>query len=172
MIMETSSKQELVMAIDEPVLQLVNLMSSLNENEVNKVPYKGSWTAGQLFRHVAKSTNGIATAMLTAAKPAERDVGERIPELKKTFLDFENKMQSPDEIIPENGPYEKEAIIKELTQSFERWKESAADVNLTGVVIGLPLGSITKLELLHFVLYHTQRHLHQMKKIVGTLKHT
>ena len=30
-------------------------------------------------------------------------------------------------------------------------------------------GEITKLELLHFVLYHTQRHIHQLKKILAAI---
>ena len=105
MATEILDQNELLAAIDEVVLQLLNLMSSLDENEINTVPYKNSWTAGQLFRHVTKSTNGIAKAMRMDATPAERDAGKRIPVLKKTFLDFSMKMKSPDFIVPEEGVY-------------------------------------------------------------------
>jgi len=39
-----------------------------------------------------------------------------------------------------------------------------ADIRLAEI-IALPIfGEVTKLELLYFVLYHTQRHIHQLKK--------
>jgi hypothetical protein len=170
MITETSDKTELLIAIDEAVSALQSLMSSLDEDKINVVPYSDSWTAGQLFRHVTKSTNGMAKVMQMNTKPAERDPGEKIPMLKKTFLDFSHKMKSPDFIVPEDGPYEKQATIEELSKSFEQLKENTAKANLADMTEGLPLGAITKLEMLHFVLYHTQRHLQQMKKICDGLK--
>ena len=169
MITETSNKNELLTAIEEEVSQLRNLVSSLDEDRINSIPYKHSWTAGQLLRHVTKSTNGMTKAMRMESKPAERDAGEKIPGLKKTFLDFSSKMKSPEFIIPEEGPYEKHVAIEELNKSFELLKENANNANLTDIVEGLPLGAITKLEILHFVLYHTKRHLHQMKKICDAL---
>jgi DinB superfamily len=170
MITETSGKTELLTAIDEPVSELQGLMSSLDENKINTIPYKDSWTAGQLFRHVTKSTNAMAKAMGMESKPAERDPGEKIPMLKKTFLDFSTKMKSPDFIVPEDGPYEKQAAIEGLNKSFGQLRESTNNANLNDMTEGLPLGAITKLEVLHFVLYHTQRHLHQMKKICDALE--
>jgi len=170
MITETSDKSELLNAIEEEFSQLRSLLSSLDENKINSVPYKDSWTAAQLLRHVTKSTDGIAKAMLMNSKPAGRDAGERIPQLKKVFLDFSSKLKSPDFIVPEPGPYEKQAAVKGLDQSFDSFKENTGKADLTDLVEGLPLGPITKLEMLHFVVYHTQRHLHQMKKICDALK--
>lgn len=170
MITETSDKKELLIAIDEVVLSLQGLMSSLDGNTINTVPYKDSWTAGQLFRHVTKSTAAIAKAMRMDARPAERNADEKVHELKETFLDFSSKMKSPDFIVPENGPYNKQVAIDDLNKSFEQLKKGAGNANLTEVVDSLPLGEVTKLEMLHFVLYHTQRHLHQFKKICEALK--
>jgi DinB superfamily len=170
MITDTLDKTELLMEIEEALSQMLGLMSSLDENKINVIPYKDSWTAGQLFRHVTKSNNAMSKAMRMESKPAERDPGEKIPELRKTFLDFSTKMKSPEFIVPEEGPYEKRASIEALSQSFEKLKESTNHATLTDMADGLPLGAITKLEVLHFVLYHTQRHLHQMKKICDALK--
>ena len=78
-------------------------------------------------------------------------------------------MKSPDFIIPEDISYEKQAAAEELHSAENQLKESANDALLTELVKGLPLGPVTKLEILHFVLYHTQRHVHQMKKIKEAL---
>ncbi|HMI77621.1 MAG TPA: DinB family protein, partial [Ferruginibacter sp.] len=159
MITEISDKKEILAAIDEAISGLTGLMSPLDENKVNTIPYKDSWTAGQLFNHVTKSINGMAKSMVKESAPAGRDPGERIAGLRKAFLGFSSKMKSPDFIIPGKGPYEKQAAIDELRSSFELLKENTNKANLNELLQGLPLGEITKLELLHFVLYHTQRHL-------------
>jgi hypothetical protein len=166
----TSGKSEILVAISEAISGMSEMMSRLDKSEVNSVPYKGSWTAGMLFRHVSKSLNAMSGAMRKEGRPVERDAGEKIPVLRETFLDFSTKLKSPDFIVPEDGPYEKKAISDELNNSLMQFKESSVDANLSDLVEGLPLGDITKLEILHFVLYHTQRHKFQMKRICDAIK--
>ena len=170
MITETSEKKQLLTAINEPLSRLLELIVALNENKVNIVPYKDSWTAGELLRHVTKSTDAIAKAMKQKGTQAQRNAGEKISELKKVFLNFSHKMNSPQFIVPEKFSYEKETSSKELKEVFEKLTENTNYADLNEVVEGLPMGEVTKLELLHFVLYHTQRHLHQMQKISEALK--
>ena len=55
MITETSPKNELLTAIDEAISELVGIVSPMDEKKINEVPYKDSWTVGQLFRHVTKT---------------------------------------------------------------------------------------------------------------------
>jgi hypothetical protein len=112
----------------------------------------------------------MAQAMQTSAKPAGRDPGERIEQLKSIFLDFSKKLTQPEFLIPENEVYTKDASIAELKFCFKSFKERVNEANLNELVEGLPLGPITKLEIVYFVLYHTQRHLHQMQKICEALK--
>lgn len=169
MTTEIIDKTALLRTINEPVTQLVSLISALDENKVNAVPYADSWTAGQLLDHVIKSTGGIAELMRIPGKQAGRDPGEKIEELKKVFLDFSLKMKSPGMIVPGAGPFKKQVVIRKLGSSFERLEENTKNANLSELVQNFPGGEVTKLELLHFVLYHTQRHLHQMNKICEAL---
>jgi len=170
MATETFNTNEILSATSDAVSQLTDLMSAVEEDKINTIPYEGSWTAPQLLRHVTKSINGMTKAMHMDAKPAERNPGERIEQLKKIFLDFSKKLTQPEFIVPEEQIYEKQSSIDELNKSFNRFKESAESGNLDDMIEGLPLGPITKLEITHFVLYHTQRHLHQMKRICEALK--
>jgi len=170
MTTKTLDINETLSATTDAISELTDLMLSVDENKINTIPYDGSWTAPQLLRHVTKSINGMTKAMHMDAKPAERNPGERIEELKKIFLDFSKKLTQPDFIVPEELIYEKRSSIEELNKSFNRFKERADNANLDDLIEGLPLGPITKLEIIHFVLYHTQRHLHQMKKICEALK--
>lgn len=170
MVKEISDTNEILSATSDAVSQLTNLMLTVTDDKVNTIPYDGSWTAPQLLRHVTKSINRMTKVMHMDAKPAERNPGERIEELKKIFLDFSKKLTQPDFIIPEERIYEKQSSIEELNKAFSQFKESAGSANLNELIEGLPFGPVTKLEIIHFVLYHTQRHVNQMKRICEALK--
>lgn len=170
MATETLETSEILSATSVAIGELTDLMSGVDENKVNTIPYEGSWTAPQLLRHVTKSINGMTRALQMDATPATRNPSERTDELKKIFLDFSKKLTQPEFIVPEERVYEKQSAIEGLNKSFGRFKESAAVAKLDDLVEGLPLGPITKLEIIHFVLYHTQRHVFQMKKICEALK--
>ena len=163
-------KNELFSEIDKTVTELLDMVFYLDSNKINTVPYKDSWTAAQLLRHVTKSTIGMTRAMDAAYLHPEREPDARLPELQKVFLDFTVKLNAPEFIIPEDGPYEKDHSMQELKNAFNKLKEHAGKTDLDSLVEGLPLGSITKLEIVHFIFYHLRRHLIQMKRITEALK--
>jgi len=101
--------------------------------------------------------------------PAERDPEEKAKDLRKMFLDFTVKFKSPAFIVPEKGDYNKEETINALKASIESLQIKRNETDLSEIINLPAFGEITKLELLHFVLYHTQRHIQQLKNILGEL---
>jgi len=164
-----SGKDEVIPAILVVAMQVVGLARSLDEEKWNTVPYKGSWTPAQLVRHLLKSVSGIGPLLEEPGKPAERKGDERILQLKQNFLDITKTMHSPEFIVPEETHYNKESLIKEFETALAPLVKMKA-VNEKELIEGLPLGAITKLEILHFIFYHFQRHLIQMKRITEALK--
>ncbi len=152
------SKKELITAINVIAMQMAGFVTPLSDEQINSIPYKNRWTAAQLIRHIIKSTTGIAEAIGKDAKPANRVVTKRILELKQAFLDITRTMQSPDTIVHEQKKYIKGNLLKELQNCLKQLKEATSKADVSVLVEGLPLGPITKLEILHFVLSHTQRH--------------
>jgi hypothetical protein len=165
----TISSKELLNDIQATVQQLQSAVQSLTEKAFNTVPFAGSWTAAQVIIHVTKSMEGVGQVMQLAAEPATRDAGERITELQQLFLDFSIKMKSPAFILPEEGPHTKETVLQQLRQAEEALQKATAGARLDDLVKELPFGDATKLELLHFALYHTRRHAHQLQAIVAAL---
>ena len=170
MTTEKLNTKELFISLDFVFSELLAMIEALSEPALNTVPFADSWTAAQLAAHVAKSNSSIAQALDMEAKKAERNPDERVPELKGIFLDFTIKFQSPDFIVPATGNYEKEILITKLKRSIERLKEQRTRVDLSGIISLPAFGEITKLELLYFVLYHTQRHTHQLKNIIQVIE--
>ncbi|MGH2566288.1 MAG: DinB family protein [Ginsengibacter sp.] len=170
MITETIHTTELFTSLDGTWNELTALISSTNAISINAVPYKDSWTPAQLATHVTKSNKAIAQGMEMEGKPAERDPEQGKPQIKKMFLDFEAKYKSPEFIVPEKKKYDKDEVVNVLNSSIDKLKTLRGKVNLIEI-IALPIfGEVTKLELLYFVLYHTQRHIHQLKKMLTALK--
>jgi uncharacterized protein YndB with AHSA1/START domain len=164
-----SGKDEVIPAVMVVAMQVVGFIRSLDEEKWNTVPYKGSWTPAQLLRHLLKSISGIGPLIEKTAKAAERDPGERIPGLKQNFLDITKTMQSPEFIVPEKMHYNKESLTSEFEAALAPLTK-LKDINSNELITGLPLGPITKLEIIHFIFYHMQRHLIQMKRITEALR--
>ena len=167
----TLKTKEFFASLDEASSELLQMISSADSTTINTVPFEDSWTAAQLAAHVTKSNKAITQALNMKGKTAERNPGERVPELKKMFLDFTSKFNSPEFIRPGQDSYQKVTLIAELKKSNEQLKELRSKINLSEIISLPAFGEITKLELLHFVLYHTQRHIHQLKNIFQALKY-
>src|SRR5580693_3581234 len=114
MATDTLNTKEFFAPLDEVSFELVYLISSADSESINTVPFEDSWTAAQLASHVTKSNKAIAQALTMEGKTAERSPAKRVPELKKMFLDFTVKFNSPEFTRPNKDSYQKEALIAEL----------------------------------------------------------
>jgi uncharacterized protein YndB with AHSA1/START domain len=159
-----SGIDQVIPAIMVVAMQVVGLARSLDQDEWNTVPYPGSWTPAQLVRHLVKSVSGIGPLIGQPTNLADRDPREKILPLKQNFLDITKRMQSPEFIVPEKMRYNKQSLIEQFEAALAPLTR-IRNVNGNELITGLPLGPTTKRELIHFILYHLQRHLIQMKRI-------
>lgn len=155
--------------LENATTELIDLISATDSVKINSIPFKNSWTAAQLGAHVMKSNKAIIQAMDMKGEKSKRNSDERIPELKSIFLNYETRFQSPDFIMPTQQIYEKKILVTELKTSIERFKNTIRKVDFNEIISLPAFGEITKLELAWFVLYHTQRHIHQLKEIFDSL---
>ena len=174
MTTDTIDTKDFFASLDKTTTELLQLISSTDSKIINTVPSgsdrtKDSWTAAQLATHVTKSNKAIAQALDMEGKTAERNPGERVRELKAMFLNFNTKFQSPEFLRPKRENYLKETLVADLKKSIDHLMETGGRINLSEIISLPAFGEITKLELLYFVLYHTQRHIHQLKNILQEL---
>jgi hypothetical protein len=148
---------------------LVQLLQSVNERHFNQKPVPDKWSIAQVADHIRLSNNSVAKALALKGKPLDRNPGQRISELKSVFLDFQTKLQAPDFIVPSKDIYDPNLLLKDLQASIQLIRERMYEDNLDELINHPAFGDISKFEILHFVLYHTQRHLRQIKEIVATL---
>ena len=160
--------KEIRKEIDATLTELLEVFSSIDQDQINIVPFKGSWTAGQVAQHLVLSISAFVDLMKGPDKKTERPPDEKVEGIRKTFLDFSIKLKSPDFIVPEEKYYQKEdllEILKSLKGELDKIIESA-DLEKTCTAFELPvIGYLTRLEGTYFVLYHTQRHIRQLRNI-------
>jgi hypothetical protein len=92
-----------------------------------------------------------------------------VEKIKTVFSDFTRKLKSPDFLVPQKKDYNKDnllSILRKLKASLEDIIETA-NLDETCTLFEIPggLGHLTRQEALAFVIYHTQRHVHQLKNI-------
>ena len=161
-------QKEIHIAIDETLSELLDVVSSFNEDQFNLILSKDSWTPGEVAQHLVLSISGFVELMKGPTKATIRKPDEHIETIKTSFLNFSIKFKSPEFVIPERKDYDKEELLRELKSlktELEEIIESAA-LDKTCVLFEIPgaLGYLTRQEALAFVLYHTQRHIHQLRQ--------
>lgn len=165
--------KEIVNTLGTALDSTVALLESFSQEELNKVPFEGSWTAAQVGRHIYKSLEGTDKLFSAPAEAANRPADQQAEQFKNLMEDMDNKMESPDFIIPEDKEYNKQELIESLKEVKQSAVDAGNDNNLETVPPlqeGHPLKGATKLELVHFMAYHTQRHNHQIAKIRGIVQ--
>jgi hypothetical protein len=165
MIADKINTKELFSSLDDTTSEFLRSVSLFEENEINKIPFDGSWTGAQVAEHVTRSNIGITKELQKKGRPCEREPDAGVQELKSVFLNFTSKLKSPEFILPTKDSYDKEIVITDLKKSINELKEISENEDLFRIINHPVFGEVTKLELIHFVVYHTQRHIHQLKNI-------
>ncbi|GEP97853.1 DinB family protein [Chitinophaga cymbidii] len=161
------NREQLLADIQTTVSGLMQTLSSFNDDQINKVPFEGSWTAGQVAEHVLKSS-GIAEILHGKVEQPNRAPDQYVAPLREQFLNFDIKMKSPDFILPSDGAHDKEELMAELESIWKKTAAAAATLDLSMMCLDfeLPtLGTMTRYEWIRFLVVHTQRHTHQLKNI-------
>lgn len=163
----------LISEMDNTVSDLTSTFDLFSNETFNKVPFKGSWTAGQVAEHMLMSAAGVAEAVGGKTEPSTRRPDEHVAMLRSLFLNFDIKMKSPDFILPSDAAKDQGELKEKLIRAFKVLREVAksADLNEMCMDFEMPtLGFMTRLELINFAIVHTQRHVRQLKNIHSYLE--
>jgi hypothetical protein len=161
-------KQTLREELDATFACLHSLFTAVPENAINTVPFPGSWTPGQLLRHLEMANGGCLETLRGPVQDTARPFDTAVENIRNSFLDFSTKFESPDFVVPPAIHYDKEDLLGSV-RSIRSGLLTALDTHdltQTCLLFEFPaIGYLTRWEVLHFVLYHTQRHTEQLRKM-------
>jgi hypothetical protein len=166
-------KEQLISEFEETTKDLFATLSLFSHEEFNKIPFEGSWTAGQVAEHLFKSESNIPNVLKGNSEKTERDPLQHVDTIRRVFLDYTIKMQSPEFILPSDSEKNPDIFIKGFQETRKELKTlvKALDLNKTFTNFSFPqLGTLTGWELFCFAVCHSKRHIRQMKIIAEKLK--
>jgi hypothetical protein len=146
--------------------KLVLAITSIKLDKINHIPFEGSWTAGQVGEHINLSVSGMIDILSAPAKETEREPDQYVKNIRDMFLNFNLKFQAAQNITPTAKHHDKETLINTLNHTFQTFIDIIQAEDLTGTFPGAlfpGIGPLTRLEWVYLTIYHTQRHIHQLK---------
>jgi len=166
-------KNDLSNEISNTKAELLQVLNLFDRENINTIPFEGSWTGGQVAEHVLKSLSGALQNITGPVKYTERKPDEHVKQLADIFLNMDIKMKSPEFIIPSADPKDKTTLAASLGIALDGIKTVAITEDLGATCSGFEmpmLGALTRLEWISFSCYHTRRHTQQLKNIINHLK--
>ena len=160
--------------INKTFEEFMLILSSFYDEQINKVPFEGSWTPGQIVQHIILSVSGFVDLMNGPDQDTTRQPDAHVANIREAFLNFDIKMYSPDFIIPPAKNYNKEELLLTLDQLKTQLNQiiPAKDMTKTCTGFELPmLGYLTRTELANFIEVHTKRHVYQLKNTYNKINH-
>jgi hypothetical protein len=149
--------------------ELLSVISGFPEEHFNTVPPDGGWSVGQIAEHLIKIESSTVRLFTGDFKVCERDPEEKIQIMKDRFLDLDKKMTAHGPIVPDDSPKDKDKVLDKLQDLRQRLTGMIELHDLSEVITSFahPLfGLLTRIEWIYFNIYHTQRHLTQIQKIL------
>ena len=165
----TDLQEELSSSLTKIYSEYINTLKKFSDEQVNAVPFEGSWTPGQVTDHIIKATSGIPDKY---TEPVTRPYDEKVSLIESVFLDFEAKFKSPAFVVPGNGPFDKKTLIQTLHSTLENHLKKVTESDLTELCLKFELptiGTMTRYEWLRFIIAHMTRHHRQLKNILNSM---
>jgi len=162
--MKTALQKNIV----ETFQKLNETLSSFSDEEINTVPFKGSWTPGQVIQHIILGNSGYPELFSGNTKKTIRKYDEHVKELEGLFLNFSTKMDAPDFLKPEKKNYNKNTLTLSLLKIESDLLDATENYDLTLTCLDFQVPgfeNFTIYEWINFALVHSQRHTHQLQKI-------
>lgn len=150
--------------------ELDKAIQRFDESTFNQKPEGSNWSPAMVAQHLVLAGTDIDKVLLGNTKPTEGEADRKVAQLKGIFLDFGSKFTSPPFIEPVNKNYQLDEQRGKLNSIRKSIINIIPDLDLTLTCTDFEfpgLGYLTRLELISFVMFHTQRHTHQLNNMAS-----
>jgi len=154
--------------IKETFADLTGILSQFDQSQIDRIPFEGSWTAGQVGEHLTKGLSGMPELVAGKTEETRRRFDAKAQYLRDTFLDFNTKFKSPEFLEPTETVHSKEQLLEGFRKIEKELLDIVKKQDLTLTLLDFEMpqsGTLTTYEWLAFLSAHAQRHTHQLKNI-------
>ena len=161
----TSHQIHLKEALSKSFDEFTNTFALFNDNEINQIPFAGSWTPAQVTSHIILATDGVPDGETSTA---DRPFDAFLPMIRPWWEDLSQKFTAPEPLRPDGKIRSRDTLLGELNRVLEKDLSIVNDDDLTAVCMDFELptiGYLTRYEWLWFIQMHLNRHTFQLKNI-------
>lgn len=162
------NKQTLLADLRDTFSALEKAIQRFDEASFNEKPAQSNWSPAMVAQHLILAGTDFDKLLLGNTKPTLGQADEKVAQLQSIFLDFDAKMTSPEFIEPADQNYQQELQRSKLNDIGNAIINVVPDLDLTLTCTDFEMpymGHLTRLELISFVIFHTQRHTQQLEKM-------
>ena len=163
---------ELLNTLNHNTEQVLSQIEVFSESDFNAKPSEKEWSAAEVIEHLFRSEFGIPKLFHGPSELPDRAPDLFVSKMEQGLLDFTKKVQAPGNIQPTAGAKSKSALFQKFKENRNRITEAflSTSSNEICLLFDHPFyGPLTRLEWIYFCIFHTQRHLHQLKAISNSL---
>ena len=159
-------------ALQAELIELTNNMIAQVKDfpavSFTQVPASGGWSAAELAEHVFIVTRNINSVLQSEGSVPERAPDKKLPVIIAALADRSTKRVAPENVKPTGKLKGRAELADALQQQLQLLVKIAGEKELMELCTVYPhpsLGRLTRLEWIHFIIHHTQRHLLQLEEI-------
>ncbi len=151
----------------------IKLIQSTPDELFNIKFNEAIWSVAENVEHIIRSEFGTTRLFNSATeKDPKRDSEAKIKEMKSRFLDRSETLQAFGAVLPTQGNKSKEELLLKFKASRNQVIELIRTQDLDEICMRFehPLfGHLTRREWIHFNIAHAERHMEQIRELLGNL---
>jgi uncharacterized damage-inducible protein DinB len=152
---------------------LIQSLRQFSPESFIKKPGEHRWSAAEVAEHlliIAKNINRVVQA--ESAVP-DRASDKKVTVIKEALRDRGTKRIASEHVVPSGDRHDQQGLMNELQAQMQQLSATMKEKDLNGLCTVYPhprLGKFTRLEWGYFIIYHTERHCHQLQDIYDEVK--
>ncbi len=161
------STQQLRDDLDANTALLDQKLYSFTEEQYNTPRGDGGWSAGQIVAHLIRLEELILEVIKGQTRSGDRNYDEQVNAIKEIYQNYDRKLTAPEPLQPDHTILhwdKKQQLMKlgDIRGNIKAILEAKpANEVCTGYSHHL-FGELTRYEWGYFIIYHCERHLHQI----------
>jgi hypothetical protein len=167
-----TSNDQIIADLNENTDILLEELAGFNHENFKQRPSPNEWSASEVTEHLLLIERNVKKALLGKANVTERAYDGKLTVLKPALAATGNKIQAPEMVVPQSGTLNRQEMEKELRVLREEEAALIATLDMSETCLEFKhpmMGTMTRYEWVYFSIYHTERHLHQLRRIAAVI---
>lgn len=147
---------------------LRNTLTGIDDYLYQLAPAEGKWSIQFILEHLAITESVVVNLSKGPTTETDRDPTTIVHIIKTAFNDHQKVYPNPKPVTPTGNPHSIEEFLATIEENRSKFLEDMHSKGTHDILDLLPhplTGKMTRLEWLYFNIYHTERHIHQIKMI-------